>query len=304
MKKFRSLSYKNQRYVTGIIFVFPWLLGFLFFFMKPIIQTIYNSFFHLSVQPNGGMESFFVGFKKYQEALTLDPNFNRVLTESVLHTLIDVPVIIIFSLFVAVLLNDNFRGRGLARSIFFLPVIITSGAVSRIISGGGGSLGAQMIFQVMESAGEKSLFLTSTLLEDLLVSMRTPMWFMNFITDAVDAIYEIISYSGVQILIFLAALQSIPGYLYESAQMEGATAYEIFWKITFPVVSPLILTNTVYSLADSFIRTDITDFIKDTAFLINDFGLSSAMALMYTFILGLIIAISIFLISKGVFYND
>jgi ABC-type glycerol-3-phosphate transport system permease component len=131
-----------------------------------------------------------------------------------------------------------------------------------------------------------------------------PKALVLYLTGAVDRIYEIISSSGVQILIFLAALQSISPSLYEAAKMEGATGYEIFWKITFPMVSPLILTNTIYSIIDSFNNNSMSRLISSTAFASFEFGISAAMSWIYFLVISLLLIMIGWIVSKRVFYYD
>lgn len=137
----------------------------------------------------------------------------------------------------------------------------------------------------------------------ILRDIGLPLSFVDYIVDAILRIYEIITSSGVQILIFLAALQSVPGAMYEVAKIEGATAYESFWKITFPLVSPLILTNVIYTIIDSFSGSSVTQMIFSTAFTTQNFGLSAAMSWIYTLIISLILIIVGYVLSKRVHYN-
>lgn len=137
----------------------------------------------------------------------------------------------------------------------------------------------------------------------ILRDIGLPLSFVDYIVDAILRIYEIITSSGVQILIFLAALQSVPGAMYEVAKIEGATAYESFWKITFPLVSPLILTNVIYTIIDSFSGSSVTQMIFSTAFTTQNFGLSAAMSWIYTLIISLVLIIVGYVLSKRVHYN-
>jgi ABC-type sugar transport system permease subunit len=212
-----------------------------------------------------------------------------------------VPLIIFFALFAAVLLNQKFRGRPFARAIFFLPVILASSAIANLdLSSftGGGAIGGG-------SGGEGgSIVLQSFELKKMMQESGISPIFIDYITGAVDRIYEIISSSGVQILIFLAGLQSISPSLYEAAKIEGATGYESFWKVTFPMMAPLILTNTVYSITDSFSTSKINDLVSQTAFQVFDFGLSAAMSWVYFLFVAVILLVSVGLISRKVFYYD
>ncbi len=295
----RNRSYEGQKAFWGIIYVLPWLLGFLFFFLIPLITSVRYSLSDIEANANG-MTIEYVGFANYIQALTVNTSFNRTLTESIVNMVVNVPLIVIFSLFLAVLLNQKFFGRAVARSIFFLPVILASGIIATLEStslvqaindqnaGSGGFINALGAFEL------ERIMLRSGVNEDIVM----------YLTGAVDRIYQIVSQSGVQILIFLAGIQTISPQLYEASKIEGATGYEAFWKITFPMVSPLILVNVIYTIIDSFSRNSMTDLIKTTGFDSFNFGLSSAMAWIYFIAIMIILSISTYIISKRVFYQD
>ncbi len=282
----------------GFFYVLPWLLGFIFFFLIPLLSSLRYSL--SSVQANsGGLIIRFSGLQNYMEALTVNTEFNRSLADAILNMVINVPLIVIFSLFLAVLLNQKFIGRSLARSIFFLPVILASGVIL--------SLESTSLIQAVneQNAGAGAIHGLGTFeLERLMLSAGLSEWIVDYLSSAVTRIYDIVSQSGVQILIFLAGIQTISPQLYEASKMEGATGYEAFWKITFPMVSPLILVNVIYTIIDSFSNNKMTDLIRETGFTQFNFGLSSAMAWLYFAAVTLILAISSFLISRKVFYYD
>lgn len=282
----------------GFLYVLPWLLGFIFFFLIPLLSSLRYSL--SSVQANSdGLIVHFSGLKNYIEALTVNTEFNRSLADAIMNMVINVPLIVIFSLFLAVLLNQKFIGRSLARSIFFLPVILASGVIL--------SLESTSLIQAVndQNAGAGAIRGLGTFaLEDLMLDAGLSEWVVNYLTSAVSRIYSIVSQSGVQILIFLAGIQTISPQLYEASKMEGATGYEAFWKITFPMVSPLILVNTIYTIIDSFSNNAMTDLIRETGFTQFNFGLSSAMAWLYFAAVALILAASSYLISRKVFYYD
>jgi ABC-type sugar transport system permease subunit len=297
----RRLTLTHKRALLGFSFTLPWLIGFVFLFAAPLIQSINFSFNKLQVAP-GGYELQFIGLRNFTDALFVDANYNRILTESVTEMLWNVPMILFFSLFSAALLNQKFRGRALARAIFFLPVILASGAIAAAEASGLISMTGSS--QVAEELGEMQNGFDTLSLVFLLDNAGLPAWFINYIVDAVMRIYEIIRSSGVQILIFLAALQSVPPAMYEVAKMEGATPYESFWKITFPMVSPLILTNVIYTIIDSFSNSTVTQTIYTTAFQSQNFGLSAAMSWLYTLVISIILIIIGVLISRKVFYYN
>ncbi|WP_258881565.1 carbohydrate ABC transporter permease [Paenibacillus sp. sptzw28] len=276
----------------------PWLLGFLLFFFVPLLNSLRFSFSSITANSDGIIVKY-IGFKNYVEALTINTSFNRVLTESIVNIVVNIPLIVIFSLFLAVLLNQKFIGRSAARAIFFLPVILASGIIMNLES-------TSLVQAISDaSSGAKVVHsLQSFELEKLMLQAGVSDWIVSYLTGSVDRIYQIVSQSGVQILIFLAGIQTISPQLYEASKMEGATGYEAFWKITFPMVSPLILVNVIYTIVDSVSTNKITDLILDTGFTTFNFGLSSAMATIYFLTVALILLISTYLISRKVFYYD
>ncbi|NMB18141.1 MAG: sugar ABC transporter permease [Erysipelothrix sp.] len=292
-------SYEGQKALWGFIFVLPWLLGFLFFFLVPLITSLQYSFSKVEASSTG-VQTTFVGIANYIEAVLVNPNFNRQLLESIMDIMIDVPLILIFSLFIAVILNQQFVGRSVARSIFFLPVILASG----VIVGLEAESLVQEINQQNAAMGGISNALRAFELERIMIGAGVNVTIVEYLTGAVGRIYEIVSLSGVQILIFLAGIQTISPSVYEAAKMEGATGYESFWKITLPMVSPLILVNLIYTIIDSFARSPVTDLIMSIGFDNFNFGLSSAMAWIYFISIMLILGISSYLISKKVFYQE
>jgi len=292
-------TYQEQKAFWGFIFVLPWLLGFIFFFLMPLINSFRYSLSKITANSSGMMIEF-IGFDNYVNALTKNTSFNRTLVESIGDMLINVPLVVIFSLFLAVLLNQKFFGRSPARAVFFLPVILASGVIL--------TLESTSLIQAVndQNAGESGITgaFTSFELQRLMLQAGVSETIVLYLTGAVDRIYEIISMSGVQILIFLAGIQTISPHLYEASKVEGATGYESFWKITFPMVSPLILVNVIYTIIDSFSHNDLTTLIRDTGFTSFNFGLSSAMAWIYFICIAIILAISTWIISKRVFYHE
>ncbi|MGC6584865.1 carbohydrate ABC transporter permease [Paenibacillus sp. Dod16] len=298
MKRTGPLSFEKKKRIMAMLFITPWFLGFLFFFVTPLFTSLRFSFSELNMT-SSGYELNGIGFKNYTFALGVHQDFNRLLTEASIDMIINVPLIIVFSLFLATILNQKFRGRAAARAVFFLPVILASGVMTSIED-------ASFMSELMagsKNAGSMQL-LQSLNLENMMLESGFPPTFVEYLTGAVDRIYSIISKSGVQILIFLAGLQSIPSSLYEASKMEGATGYETFWKITFPMVSSLIPIIVVYSIIDSFIDNKVTTLIHNIAFSNIDFGISSAMSWIYFLMVAVILAVSMALVSKRVFYNN
>ncbi|HEY8350101.1 MAG TPA: sugar ABC transporter permease [Clostridia bacterium] len=299
-KKRRGLDLTRKRAAMGYLFVLPFIIGLITFFLVPLVQSFIFSLNKLEVA-EGGYNLIPMGFENYNRALRVHASYVRDLWESVRYMIANVPLIIIFSFFAANLLNQKFKGRSLARAIFFLPVIVTSGVMLVVDSGDllQSSLG------MTQTDGTEGAF-RAVELARLLLQTRLSERFIDYIIGAVDAIYDIVSASGVQILVFLAGLQSISPSLFEASNIEGATGWENFWKITFPMVSPLILVNTVYTIIDLLTNSSNTvmELIRDTAFASQDYGMSSAMAWIYFAAILLIVGLVMWIVSKLVFYYD
>lgn len=298
-KQHTKLTMNQKKAVLGVLFVTPWLLGFIFLFLIPLYQSFIYSLNTLTLG-KGGFDTSYAGFSFYRELFTKHPTFNRTLVEAIMDIVISVPSITIFSLFVATLINQKFRGRVFARAIFFLPVLLAAPVLSLENSSQMTSIAASLT-GTTEGGG---LAFTSFELKRMLLEAGVGSGIVTYITGSVDRIYEVISSSGVQILIFLAALQSISPSLYEAARIEGTTGYEAFWKITLPMISPIMLTNVVYTVIDSYNRNELSVMIKDTAFQSLNFSLSAAMAWVYFLIVSIILLITTGLISRKVFYYD
>jgi len=298
-KKRLTLNQKKQLY--NLLFISPWLIGFLVLFLKPVIETVIYSF-HYIVPSSTGMQMTPIGFDNYIRLFTsftytLDGTvypFLRLMYESISGTLIELPIIIIFSLLIAILLNQKFRGRGLVRTIFFLPIIFGLGVLANLSVSDAMSnfleitISSQPIFKLLDIG---FLFERSGI----------PIGVMKVLDNAVIEVFHIISFSGVQILIFLAALQSINPTLYEVADIEGASKYESFWKITLPMIVPIIITTIVYTFVDVLYRSPITKVIQDTAFtdLTAGPGLSSAISVIFLLLTMALLAGIILLVRRG-----
>lgn len=302
MKK-KKMSLMTKRSITGYIFILPWLAGFIIFYLRSLIMTANFSLSEISVAVGGGYDSKFVGLQNYIYAFRAHGSFKQVLTTSVGNMLIDVPLITFFSLLMAMLLNKKFKGRTLVRAIFFLPVIMNSAAITAAIDMSrqmlAGGLSASSAEMTNAASGVNMMYYV-----EMFSNLGLPAGILDYIVAAVERINDIISASGVQIIIFIAALQSIPGSMYEVAKIEGATAYETFWKVTFPMVMPHIITNVVYTVVDNFANSEIVEMAYDTAFTEVNYGLSSTMSLVSTAIVCVILVIVCGFIQKRTFYYN
>ncbi len=304
-KKIASLDRRKAR--AGWMFVLPFVIGFVLIYLPMVFDSIKLSFMEIHNVAGGSVELEFVGFANYEEALTKDPDFVRTLLSGLKQLAFDIPAILIFSLFMAVLLNQKMVGRAAFRAIFFIPVILATGVME--------SIDAQNILgSYMESTGgiddgtgtsTATQIVSAMDIEMLFANMKVGTELTQYVSNAINNIYNIVNRSGVQMLIFLAALQSISPAIYESCRIDGATSWETFWKITLPMISPMILVNGVYTIIDSF-TTDSNVVMKFVASKYADTGgqtVSSAMAWIYFLIIILVVALLGAILSGFVFYQ-
>ncbi|MDL2292077.1 sugar ABC transporter permease [Acholeplasma sp. OttesenSCG-928-E16] len=273
--KKKGVSYQKQKLILAFIFLAPWFIGLLLFFLYPFFQSLYYSFFDIKAVAGGGLDLTFIGIDNYVNAFTKlvykNSTFIVELGVAMQDLLINIPVMVIFSLFIAAMLNTKFRGRAIVRGIFFIPVIINSAAVTAVLSGTG--VAAELIFQQGGMTGAFDL-------NGYLVNSGLPVGFINFITGLIDRIHSIITLSGVPILLFLSSIQSIPKHLYEAAKIEGANSYEMFWLITVPNVKPFIMTVVVFGIVDTFTTSTISNIIQ-TELNKQNWGITSAISWVY-----------------------
>jgi len=302
-QKFAQMPYREQKLVYGLLFLMPWIIGFCVFFAVPVMTTILWSFQQMKTIPGGGYESTFIGFKNYHDLFTTatlaGSTILEVITNSILDIVIDLPTILVFSLFIAVLLNTRFKGHQLVKAIFFVPVVYNITVINNTLSGIFGQRFDVAIEEGFALSHRFAMFLQQIGIGGNLI---------DFLISAVDRIFTIVNMSGIQILIFIAALQSIPKHLYEAARVEGATSYEMFWKITIPMISPIIMTAIVFTIVNSFATSDIMHYMtvisEGTRLATNNPGLYSAIAIIYFLANALIIALAFVLMRKVVFYHD
>lgn len=292
-----SMAFRNA--VTGYLFVSPFIIGFIAFLLVPMVQSLRMAFHEVGFQD--GIIYTYVGLKNFKHAFTVDPDFVTNMTNELIQMAYSVPSIIIFSFFMAIVLNQEFKGRGLVRAIFFLPVILSSGVLVGLET-------ENTLMQGMQEVIEESSNLTSITdtIKDMILQEGISSGPINYVFDAVDQVYDIAIASGIQIIIFLSGLQTISPSMFEAAKIEGATAWETFWKITFPMISSLILVNVVYSIIDFFLKTDNEVMVQIKETMVNqiEYGLSSAFAWIYFVVVSVVIAIVSAFISKRVYYYE
>ena len=303
MKK--KVGLMGRRAVYGYLFILPFILGFVFFMIKPLGQSLRMAMSEVVIS-NQGFQLNWNNFENFKKALLVDAEFNRFLVEAIGQMVLRSLATIVFSFFVALLLNQKFRGRTLARSIFFLAVILSSGVLVGLESSN--ALMAQLKDMIEESGNANTI---TEVLEKILVSEASGVNGISSkafktVFDIIDSIYDVAMASGIQIIIFLSGLQNISPSMYEAAQMEGCTAWESLWKITVPMVSPLMLVCWIYTIVDFFMKSDnkIMDKINTQMTEMLNYGFSSAMAWIYFIVCMALIGLSSLLISKVVYNYD
>ena len=299
-KQSKVACLQRRKAISGYLFIAPFIIGFLAFMVKPLFQSLYMSFCTVEVSPNG-IHNVFKGLANYIQAFTIDTEFNRLLVEEISRMCINSLAIMVFSFFVALILNQKFKGRALVRAIFFLPVILSSGVILGVESNN--ALLASVQNMVEETTSTTSV---TDAIKSILLTSGIGASAFEKVFDIVDGIYDVAIASGIQIIIFLSGLQTISTNMYEAAAIEGCTAWESLWKITFPMISSLFLVNWIYTIVDFCMRSDnqVMEKISDQMIQYINYGFASAMSWIYFLIVIVIIGVSSFIISKGVYYYD
>ena len=286
---------RQQR--AGYLFILPWVLGFLIFFLRPLVESIWFSF-NDTVMGANGIETTFVGLGNYRYLLLEDSSFLTKLGDTVGSMLQQVVICTTLSLFIAVVLVQNFRGRTVYRAIFFLPIIMTSGVVYSMVSSVVGSSG-------ISGTGNAYMF-TSTSIATLMVQGGVSAGIVTLLTQAIDSIFAMITNCGVPILLYISALQKIPASTYEAARIEGANAWDLFWKITIPKIAPIIFLNIVYIIVDASTAYGSETSGNAMMYAIQNmgfgktmkFGMSAAMAWLYFLVIAVFLLLAWVLLGR------
>ena len=303
MKK-KRIGLIGKRAIYGYLFILPFIIGFIFFMVKPLCQSFMMSMSDVTISTEGFSLSL-NKFANFKRAFLIDAEFKQMLLTGIGSMVARSIATVVFSFFVALLLNQNFKGRTLARSIFFLAVILSSGVLVGLENNN--ALMSQLKDMIEEQGNGNSI---TGVLEDILVNSSTGFSGISNRTfrtvfEIIDSIYDVAMASGIQIIIFLSGLQNISPSMFEAAQMEGCTAWESMCKITIPMVSPLLPVCWVYTIVDFFMKTDneVMSKISQTMYSL-EYGFSSAMAWSYFVICMALIGISSAIISKVVYKYD
>lgn len=289
-RKIKPGQLERRENAIGYLFILPWLVGIVLLVLWPMIQSFQYSLNKIRLLPQG-MAKVYVGFENYSQIFLKDPDFIMGLETYLLETLISVPVIVAFSLIIAMLLNQKISCRGLFRMVFFLPIIIASGPVMQ---------------QLADQEAASIPMMNVTMIEQLL-DEYLPRVLAVSITSVFSNMITLLWYSGVQILIFLAALQKIDTSLYEAAKMDGGSKWECFWKITLPTVKPMILLNVVYTVIfmSNNEQNSLIVLIYDTMLsATGGYGYASAMAWLYSVIeSGIVILFALLIMGRKDVYE-
>ncbi|MBR3016079.1 MAG: sugar ABC transporter permease [Clostridia bacterium] len=290
---------RNAR--TGVLFVLPFILGFLLFMVTPLVQSVIMSLNKVVLVPGEGYQLTWNNFENYKYAMGVDPYFNQYLVDESGRMAINATATLVLSFVIAVILNQKFKGRTMARAIFFLPVILASG----VLPGVEKQLDFNMLQGVSDEIAAQSGVNISASLQNLLSISGVGSGVFDVLFDMIDAIYDIVMASGIQIIVFLSGLSAISPSLYEAADVEGCTAWEAFWKITFPMVSPLLLVNAIYTIIDFFMKNDnkVMEWIN-TQFTRTRYGESTAESWIYFGVALAFIGIASLVISRVVKQYD
>ncbi|MBE6727174.1 MAG: sugar ABC transporter permease [Ruminococcaceae bacterium] len=291
MKKRKPKGLETLKSRYGFIFLSPWIVGMIFFFLVPIIQSAYFSFAQISIG-TGGVKTKFLGMENFDYILFKDTQYIDDFIAAITDMLISVPFILVVSLILAVMLNNKFRGRLFFRSLFFMPVIIASGAVLELYLGAASSNATEVAVNDSVSFGMIDF-------SEVFTALNLPTAIENYLSVALDNLFMLVWQSGIQIILFIAGLQSIPDLLYEVSKVEGATKWEEFWFITLPMLGRTMFLVIVFTIVENITKSNNEVISHGYNFFNNlDYGRGSASLWFYFLIIGLIMAVILLFYNK------
>lgn len=289
LKKGRGIEELKARY--GLMFILPWIIGLIMFFFYPLVQSIIYSFSDVVVSP-GNVQTTWVGLKHYNEILNVDKDYTTQLTAALTSILYSLPIILVLSLILAMMLNQKFRGRIFFRSLYFLPVIIATGQVIKIVF----SMSDDSLSEMGVSGGMAAGMIS---VEDITGVLNIGDDIAKFITTTINDIFNLIWSCGIQIVLYLSGLQSIPATLYEASRVEGATKWEEFWFITFPMLSRITLLVGVFTMVELFIDEKLALIERVYgSMLASEYDKPSAMIWLYFGIICVVMGLIILLYNR------
>lgn len=288
-KHIKGIEQRKSR--TGFLFILPWVIGITIFFIIPIIQSFIFSLSKVSLT-NDGIKTEFVFLENYIYIIKKDPNYLGLLRKAVFSFMYSLPLIMIISMVLALVLNQKFKGRVVFRALFFLPVIIASGVVMDIIFATTADTSTAMGVSDSITANMFSV-------EDIISKLNMPVKVATYIQTAVSSIFDLIWSSGIQIVLFISGLQSIPTSIYEASKVEGATKWEEFWFITFPQLGRITLLVAIFTMLEIF--ADNRNELISNAYMRMSAGIydkSSSMLWMYFAVVAVIMGILVAAYNK------
>ncbi len=289
-KKYKSIEQLKSRY--GLMFVSPWIVGFIIFFAYPVIQSIWFSFSKVTLSIEG-IQSRFVGIQNYRYLLVEHPEYITWLTSSFTTILYSLPIILLVSLVLALLLNQKFRGRIFFRALYFVPVIIASGVVIELMFS---TTSDDLVSAGVNSSLTGSMFS----IQDVTGWLNMPDSVATYVKLIINNIFDLLWSCGIQTVLFIAGLQSIPTTLYEASKVEGATKWEEFWFITFPMLGSVLLLVGVYTMVDLFTATRNNQLIEKAYAMMSTgvYDETSAMLWIYFVVIGVFLGAVLFLYNR------
>ena len=285
LKHLKSGKLEKRYARMGYVFMIPWFIGAAVFLAYPLGSSFWYALNNIRITPLGRVFTF-IGQGNFTQILLQDPDFLVYLVDYLTSTIISVPIIVVFALIIAMMLNMKIKGKGFFRLIFFLPVIIVSGPILGMLNAeGAGSISAIDTQSLASAIGSVLPSILAEPISDVFSNMITTLW-----------------YSGVQILIFLSGLQKIDRSMYEAAKIDGGSAWECFWKITLPNLKSMILLNTIYTIV--FISNNSTNpiivLIQNSMFSgtkEKGYGYASAMAWIYSIVVLILVGLFTLLLA-------
>ncbi len=295
MKKRTRLPFEQRRQYYGLGFLAPWIIGAAVFFVFPLISAVYLVFCDVTFSSNG-MVTKFTGLENIRTVFLTQAYPIQWIADSIGTTLINLVLITVMSLFIAVLLNQEFKGRAVARTVFAIPIIVASGALMQLFKS---DLSASSMMD------EATTIFQGTGLEQILVSFGLGEEFITTFVGLVNNALDIIWRCGVQTLLFLSGMQSIPTYLNEVSDIDGATAWQKFWKITFPLITPFLIINAVYTIVDSSTYYD-NAVMKEVGWKFDalKLGYCNTLSFGYCIVVLIMVFVVYKILSKRVVYLD
>jgi ABC-type sugar transport system permease subunit len=281
----KKLKIETKQKMIGFAFVSPWIIGFILFSAYPLLYSLYMSFNKVKISGDK-LKMQWVGFANYNKALFQDAEITNSLIKVLQNTIIIIPIIVVFAIIMALLLNEEFKGRSLIRAIFFLPVLLTSGN----------------LIESLTAQGQGSIsFLKSDTINNLIAGIGGSWG--DTLKAVLDSFLIILWYSGIQMLILIAGMQSINPSVYEAATIDGAGKWESLWLITLPNLMPFILLSTIYTIVDQFTApfSKIMNVIKwHTQNVKTGYGYASAIAFLYFLVIMAVIGVAALLFRKSI----